>query len=103
MEGFQEFYGIRAVTTSGGGIGWFGGGSGDCINVFFSADMKQDSNSFSGLLMGGCAAGAFPAMTQFEIGAQGVSEELRAAFPDSAAFQFVLDEDNRELVVFVTE
>lgn len=102
MAAFQDFYGLRAV-ASFGAMDWFNnGGSGDCLSVFSSADMNANENSFSGLMVSGCAAGDFPAITQFAIGAESAPEELRSAFPDSAAFQFVLDAENREIVVFVT-
>jgi hypothetical protein len=101
-EAFQEFYGLRTVMTDGGGVP-FSANSGQCIVIFDEAAMEPDSDSFSGMLLWGCAAGGFPAVTQFDIGSDEAPDELRDAFPDSAAFQFVLDADNSELVIFLTE
>lgn len=102
VEAFQDFHGLRtlaAVETNN----WFvSNGTEDCLAVFSEEDIKPESASFSGLLLTGCSAGSFPAIAQFEITAQTFPEELRAAFPDSAAFQFVLDADNREIVVFMS-
>jgi len=103
IEAFEEFYGLRTVAVLGTGSWFYNGGSGDCMSIFPAENMKPDSSSFSGLLLGGCAAGDFPAMTQISVAAEGLPEELRSAFPDSAAFQFVLDTDNQEIVVFLTD
>lgn len=104
LDGFEEFYGMTAVVTIGG-FGYFSSGSGEttCLNVYATEDMKPDATSFSGLLLGGCAAGGFPAMVQFELGAQNVPEELRSAFADRTALQFVYDSAHREVVVFATK
>lgn len=104
VEGFQEFYGLTSVVTTGG-FGYFSAGGNDrvCLNVYSTKDMKPDGDSFSGLLLGGCAAGGFPAVAQFELGDQSVPAELIAAFPDSSALQFVYDSEHREVVVFATE
>lgn len=93
---------MRTVANFGTGDWYYNGGAGDCMTVFSAADMKPDANSFSGLMLTGCAAGDFPAMIQFGIDAREAPEELRAAFAEAAAFQFVLDADNREIVVFTT-
>lgn len=102
-QAFQDFYGLRTVAGFGTAGWFFATGTGDCLSVISAADVHPDESFSDGLLTSGCAAGGFPAATQFDINAHGVPEELRAAFPDSAAFQFVLDADNREVVVFMTQ
>ena len=64
--------------------------------------LESKGGGYSGFAAGGCAAGSFPAITQFTSGARELPEELRAAFPDSTAFQFVYDRTNHEVVVFTT-
>lgn len=103
VEGFQEFYGLRTVAVYGSESWFYNGGTGDCMTIFDDAIMEPDSNSFNGLLLGGCAAGGFPATAQITVAAEGLPDELRSAFPDSAAFQFVLDVKNHEVVVFLTD
>ncbi|MGV8880645.1 MAG: hypothetical protein ACOH19_00670 [Rhodoglobus sp.] len=102
-QAFQDFYGLRTVAGFGTAGWFFSTGTGDCLSVISAADVHPDESFSDGLLTSGCAAGGFPAATQFEIDAHGVPEELRSAFPDSSAFQFVLDADNREIVVFMTD
>ena len=103
LEGFQDFYGLRAVGVLGGAEWFFGQGSGDCMSLFSEADMEFTPNGFGGVMMSGCGAGDFPAIIQLEITAESVPEELRTAYPESTAFQFVLDADNREIVVFMSQ
>ncbi|MGV8880642.1 MAG: hypothetical protein ACOH19_00655 [Rhodoglobus sp.] len=103
LETFQEFYGLRTIAAFDAEQWYFAAGSGDCFSVFSEADMEFTSNSFSGPMMSTCGAGDFPATVQFGITAEAAPEELRAAFPDSTAFQFVLDADNREIVVFMSQ
>lgn len=102
VQGFQEFHGLRVVETSGGMFGR--GGSDACLTVYSSATITDpDSTSFAGPLMGGCAAGTFPAMVQFRADLPDFPEELRSAFPGSTGLQFVYDSANHEVVVFATE
>ena len=100
--GFQEFYGLRAVVSSGG---FFGRSvSDECLSLYSSTDVtNSDSDSFSGHMMGGCAAGDFPAMIQFRADITGFPDDLSAAFPGSTALQFVYDRDESEVVVFSSE
>ena len=102
LEAFQDFYGMRTVAASGAEGWFFAAGSGDCLSVFSEVDMEFTANSFGGLIMNGCGAGDFPAIVQFGTTGNNVPDELRAAFPDAAAFQFVFDADNREIVVFMS-
>ena len=99
---FQEFYGLRAVVANRGWI--MGGAQGECLNVFLASDGENSgSNSFSGEIKASCAAGPFPAMTQFETDEEGLPEELRSAFPGSTALQLVYDSENEEIVIFAGE
>ena len=102
VQAFHEFYGLRAVVADGG---WFNsGGEGECLNVFLAADGENsDSNSFSGQIRGGCAAGPFPAMTQLMADDEGLPDELQSAFPGPTALQFVYDKANQEIVIFAGE
>jgi len=101
ITGFQEFYGLRAIV---GSQIWFGEGGDICFNLYSSADITDPaSQSYSGNMMYGCAAGGFPAMIQFKPDTDGFPEELSAAFEDSSGLQFVYDSENNEIVVFATE
>lgn len=102
MAGFHEFYGLRPVVAYETGNALAGGDREDCLDVFSAADMQQDSEGFSGLLVIGCSSGGFPAAIEFSTAAPSVPEELISAFPDATAFQLVLDSDNSEVVVFMT-
>ena len=101
-QAFHEFYGLRAVVAAGG---WFGSGAEDeCLSVFLAADGENsDSNSFSGRVRGGCAAGPFPAMTQLMADDEGLPGELQSAFPGPTALQFVYDKANQEIVIYAGE
>jgi hypothetical protein len=98
---FEEFYGVRSIV----GIGrvMYGNGSDDeCMNVFVGETVEEsETESFSGIVMGGCGAGGFEAMTQFVPDVDGWPEELRDAFPDSG-LRFVYDSFNDEIVVYST-
>lgn len=101
-QAFHEFYGLRAVVAAGG---WFGSGAEDeCLSVFLAADGENsDSNSFSGRVRGGCAAGPFPAMTQLMADDDDLPGELQSAFPGPTALQFVYDKANQEIVIYAGE
>jgi hypothetical protein len=94
VEGFQEFHGLRTVFVPDPG-------NGDCLQVYPSTDITNPkANTFSGQLFQGCAAGAFPAIVQLKVDATGLPSDLRSAFPNSAALQFVYDRVHNEVVVF---
>jgi hypothetical protein len=96
-QAFQQFHGLRTVLTA---RAFFGAGGGSlCLNVYSEDDVEITPNSFSGQILGGCAAGAFPATVQFNSDIDGFPEELFSAFPGDA-LQFVYDEKNNEVVVF---
>ena len=102
IEAFESFHGVRSIVGTGGGM--FGDGSDeDCLNIFIEADITDpESDSFSGMIMGGCAAGGFPAMAQFVADREGWPQELREAFPDSG-LRFVYDPERSEVVVYETK
>lgn len=102
LEGFEDFYGLRMFAASDVEHWYLGSGSGDCLTVFSEAAVTFGPNSISGPMMSSCAAGGFPAMVQFTTEAETTPAELRAAYPDSTAFQLVLDADNQEIVVFTS-
>ena len=93
---FEQFHGLRTVLTS---RVFFNSGGTLCINVYSEDDVEIGPNSFSGQILGGCAAGAFPATVQFDSDLEGFPGGLRTDFPDTA-FQFVYDEEHDEVVVF---
>lgn len=102
VQAFHEFYGLRAIVGNGGRFS--GGGEGECLTVFSAADVENsDSNSFSGQIRGGCAAGPFPAMIQLMADDEGLPDELQSAFPGPTALQFVYDKANQEIVIFAGE
>jgi hypothetical protein len=102
LQGFDEFHGLQAIVSTGGGI--FSRSENDeCLTISAAAVEEEPSpNSFSGLLVGGCSAGDFPAMTQFRTDMPELPEEVVSAFPDTVALQFVYDSANHEVVVFAT-
>ena len=102
VQGYQEFYGLRAVIVTGA---WFSGGAEvECLNVFSATDAENsDSNSFLGPIRGGCIAGPFPAMTQLTANEEGLPDELTSAFPGSTALQFVYDKTNQKIVIYAGE
>jgi len=101
IVGIQEFYGLRAIV----GSRMWSPESGDiCFNLFSSSDITDpDSQSYSGSMMSGCAAGDFPAMIQFRPDIEGFPDELSTAFQGSTGLQFVYDSKNQEIVVFATK
>lgn len=102
-RGFEEFLGLRTIITP---TGFFYGGdtADDCMSIFIAAAVDEsDPTSFSGPVFGGCAAGTFPAATQFRVDIPGLPDELTDAYPDSTALQFVYDSENREIVVFASK
>ncbi|KFF58272.1 hypothetical protein JF66_19755 [Cryobacterium sp. MLB-32] len=102
VQAYQEFYGLRAIVVAGGLFSR--GAEGECLNVFLAADGENsDSNSFSGMIRGGCVAGPFPAMTQLMADEEGLPDELASAFPGSTALQFVYDKTNQEIVIYAGE
>ncbi len=98
-RGFQEFYGLRVVVTVGSIEG--NGSTDACVNIYPAADITNpNSSGYSGQVLIGCAAGAFPAIVQFRVDAAGLPPELRSAFPQPVPLQFVYDNVHDEVVVF---
>ncbi|WP_106815827.1 hypothetical protein [Microbacterium timonense] len=86
-----EFYGLTLFQTASG----FAGYGRDCLAVMATEQLPEedsDSNtwSYQGNLYGGCRAGGFPAVVQFEIGSD-APEALSSRFGDGNALQFVYD------------
>jgi hypothetical protein len=101
-QSFQEFHGLRVVTTPSSVFG--NGLPLSCMNVFPSAEITNpDANSFSGQVYSGCAAGPFPAIVQFTLDTPGLPRDLLSAFPSSAGLQFVYDRTHNEVVVFAAK
>lgn len=94
---YQDFYGLRTI------INGTGPDTDDqCILVYPPESADDPDGKFSGWVFGACATGAFPAAVAFRVG-PGLPEQLRDAFPDGTALQFVLDQTGDEIVVFVAE
>lgn len=103
VVGFSQFHGLRAIVSTAGFFAFSSDAGSECLSLFSEAAMlESNGGGYSGFATGGCAAGSFPAVAQFTLGARELPEELRAAFPDSTAFQFVYDRANHEVVVFAT-
>ena len=94
---YQDFYGLRTI------INGTGPDTDDqCIFVYPSESADDPDGNFTGPAYGACAAGAFPAAVAFRV-TPGLPEQLRDAFPDGTALQFVLDHTGNEIVVFIAE
>jgi hypothetical protein len=91
---YEDFHGLRAIINDSGM------GTGDkCIAIFVSGTAIDPEGNFNGPIYTGCAAGAFPAAAAFRVDPM-LPAELRDAFPDGTALQFVLDESGNQIVVF---
>jgi hypothetical protein len=99
---YQQFHGMRELVWKvdpGAGLP-----KTYCLSIYPQADVTDaTSNSFSGQVFQGCAAGKFPAMAQFEMGTGGLPKELHSAFSTKTALQFVYDEAHHEVVVFASK
>jgi hypothetical protein len=70
-----------------------------CMNVYPESEITDpSSSSFQGTIFGGCSAGGFPAITQFE--AQDLPLAARKAIAPWASLQFVYEKKDDEVVVF---
>ena len=96
-RGFEEFYGLRVVVIAGdSGLPAYD----ECMWVMTSADAEASTgNSFEGPVFQGCAAGSFPPVVTFGVTSE-FPEQLRRAFPDGTAVQFMLDDAGGDVVVF---
>lgn len=95
--GFEEFYGLRVVIATGL---WVTNANDECIFVMTSVDADAATeNSFGGQIFEACAAGSFPAEVTFRVFEES-PEQLRQAFPDGTALQFVYDKAGGDVVVF---
>jgi len=87
-RGFEEFYGLRVVVIAGdSGLPMYD----ECMWVMTSVDAGASTvNSFDGPMFQGCAAGSFAPVVTFSVTSE-FPEQLRQAFPDGAAVQFMLE------------
>ncbi|MFS0866287.1 hypothetical protein AB3M83_03000 [Microbacterium sp. 179-B 1A2 NHS] len=97
FEHFHDLAVFEAVFEPGGGIT-------RCLILADSAVVERDPDDhegiFSGYVMQGCGAGAFPAVLSVVVDAQ-MPDGVREAYPDGSSLQFVLEGDSVE--VFVAE
>jgi hypothetical protein len=102
LRGFSDFHGMEVlVSVDGGGI-WYGtaGSTDECMTVTTTAVFESATDdSYSGPSYYACAANAFPAAVALKVTAD-LPEELRRAFPEGTALQFVYDEPSTDVVVF---
>ena len=96
-RGFEEFYGLRVVVIAGdSGLPMYD----ECMWVMTSVDAEESTvNSFEGPMFQGCGAGSFAPVVTFSVTSE-FPEQLRRAFPDGTAVQFMLDEAGGDIVVF---
>lgn len=93
---YEEYRGLRTIVAKGA----FAPPGARCLFVLLASGLPQDGeNNVVGASFSGCGAGEFPATTQFVID-ESLGTELRSAFPEGTALQFVYDEANDEVVVF---
>ncbi len=76
------------------------GSGGQCLVAVAESSYIDDEQAFNGDVYWGCGAGAFPPTVQILVGPKS-TEELRAAFPEGAAVQFMLVDGH--LVVFTDD
>jgi len=96
IAAFEDFHGLLVLI---GGEGTLSTSSDACMIVLAAQVIDPDSDSYSGPSFFGCAAGDFPAMTQFTVD-EALPRELQSAFPEGTGLQFVWDEKHGEVVVF---
>ncbi|GGM34364.1 hypothetical protein [Microbacterium saperdae] len=90
-----EFHGLTLFV--GGGFSGMGDEEGACLLAIDSGsvpteDLETSGWSADGPIYNGCSVGAFPATVEIPLTVD-APKELRAAFPDGTALQFVLDGD----------
>ena len=100
-QAFTRFSGLQVLVLPG--ERWALNGSGDkCILVTQNSDfLTATEDSYLGPLFVGCAANAFPAAVEITVTGD-MPAELREAFPEGTALQFVLDEAGSDVVVFTS-
>lgn len=86
--GYQEFFGLTAMTTTGGQ--WGPDGTDACILLMATDGLESDGTSFSGQIYNGCGAGAFPATVVLTVDGT-MPEALQSRFPVGTPLQFVFD------------
>jgi hypothetical protein len=86
--GYEDFFGLTAMTTTGGQ--WQPEGTDSCILLMPTDELDTDGSSFSGRIYNGCGAGAFPAAVVLTVD-ESMPAALQARFPVGTALQFVFD------------
>lgn len=85
-RGFTEYLGLTVVATH-----WEDedAAATECLDLYLTARIVSESNSYSGTAFSGCGSGSFPAAVVVPID-QSLPESLRQTFPNDTALQFVL-------------
>jgi hypothetical protein len=93
-EAFAGFFGLGIYRMPGG---WTGGQVDDeCLLIMDAASIEPESNSFSGPIYSGCAAGGFAATVQLTVTSE-LPAELREEFAEGTGLRFIDEGD--EVVV----
>lgn len=100
-QAFTRFSGLQVLLLSGDR--WGPGGNDDkCILVTQVADfLTATEDSYIGQTFAGCAANAFPATVEIRVTGD-MPAELREAYPEGTALQFVFDKAGSDVVVFTS-
>jgi len=99
-QAFEAFRGLRVILFSEVHPG-APSGKDVCIDVYPEAEIDDPSStSFSGVAFGGCSAGGFPAIAQFNTQGQDLPTATLNAVAPWTSLQFVYDERDDEVVVF---
>ena len=100
-QAFTRFSGLQVLVLPG--ETWAPGGSDDkCILVTQVTDfLTATEDSYIGWTFTGCAANAFPATVEITVTGD-MPAELREAYPEGTALQFVFDEAGSDVVVFTS-
>lgn len=97
---YADFHGFRTFISSG----YMEESDAVCMDVFEPdrlREMDETSFSYDGqYIRQACAAGRFPASTTFAVTSDSPAA-LREAYPVGTALQFVFDQTNNEVVVFL--
>ena len=98
---FTRFSGLQVLLLSG--ERWGPGGKDEkCILVTPNSDfLTATEDSYIGPFYVGCAANAFPATVEIKVTID-MPAELREAYPEGTALQFVFDEAGSDVVVFTS-
>ncbi len=87
-----EFFGLTLFETTGNAFGMSGDACVAAVATSQLPDPEDDANNWSvqGSVFSGCRVGTFPATIALRVDSS-VPAEMRSAFPEGSALQFVVD------------